>query len=124
VREGAEVMGQNALFWIVATGLPTTIGAALSLAHPAVVLSAFGVAPFTALHPLIGAGHVLAFLQAWLVPPKVRELETVADDAGSLRRWWSNRLLRIFLVFLLTTLGAMIGTYVGGAEIVSNLLRG
>src|SRR5512134_3136331 len=103
-------MGQNVLFWIVATGLPTTIGAALSFAHPAVVLSAFGVAPFTALHPLIGAGHVLAFLQAWLVPPKVRELETVADDASSLRRWWGNRLLRIFLVFLLTTIGGMIGT--------------
>jgi len=124
VRQGAEAMGQNLLFWIVATGLPTTIGAALSFAHPAVVLSAFGVAPFTALHPLLGAGHVLAFLQAWLVPPKVRELETVADDAGSLRRWWGNRLLRIFLVFLLTTIGGMIGTYVGGVEIVSNLLRG
>jgi pheromone shutdown-related protein TraB len=124
LREGAHAMGQNALFWIVATGLPTTIGAALSFAHPAVVLSAFGVAPFTALHPLIGAGHVLAFLQAWLVPPKVRELESVADDASSLRRWWGNRLLRIFLVFLLTTLGGMIGTYVGGVEIVSNLLRG
>ncbi len=124
VREGAHAMGQNLLFWVVATGLPTTIGAALSFAHPAVVLSAFGVAPVTALHPLIGAGHVLAFLQAWLVPPKVGELESVADDASSLRRWWSNRLLRIFLVFLLTTLGGMIGTYVGGVEIVSNLLRG
>ena len=121
VREGMQALGQNALFWVVATGLPTTIGAALALAHPAVVLSAFGVAPITALHPLIGAGHVLAFMQAWLAPPMVRELESVADDAGSLRRWWSNRLLRIFLVFLLTTLGGMIGTYVGGAEILSNL---
>jgi pheromone shutdown-related protein TraB len=121
LREGAEAVGQNALFWVLATGIPTTIGAALSLAHPAVVLSAFGVAPLTALHPLVGAGHVLAFLQAWLVPPMVRELESVADDAGSLRRWWGNRLLRIFLVFLLTTLGGSIGTYVGGVEILSNL---
>jgi pheromone shutdown protein TraB len=121
VREGAHALGQNALFWIVATGTPTTIGAALALAHPAVVVSAFGVAPITALHPLIGAGHVLAFLQAWLAPPMVRELESVADDASSLRRWWSNRLLRICLVFLLTTIGGMIGTYVGGAEIVSQL---
>lgn len=121
VREGAHAVGQNALYFVLATGIPTTIGAALSFAHPAVVLSAFGVAPFTALHPLIGAGHVLAFLQAWLVPPVVRELESVADDAGTLRRWWSNRLLRIFLVFLLTTFGGMIGTYVGGAELISNL---
>jgi pheromone shutdown protein TraB len=121
VRHGADAVAHNALFFVLATGIPTSIGAACSLAHPAVVVSAFGVAPFTALHPLLGAGHVLAFLQAWLVPPVVRELETVADDAAVPRRWWSNRLLRIFLVFLLTTIGGMIGTYVGGAELISNL---
>ena len=121
VREGAHALGQNALFWVLATGIPTVIGAALALAHPAVVVSAFFVTPVTALHPLIGAGHVLAFLQAWLAPPLVRELENVADDAASLRRWWGNRLLRICLVFVLTTIGGMIGTYVGGAEIVSQL---
>jgi pheromone shutdown protein TraB len=70
---------------------------------------------------VIGAGYVLAFLQAYLAPPMVRELERVADDVASLRGWWQNRLLRIFLVFLLTTLGSLIGTYVGGFEIVSNL---
>jgi pheromone shutdown-related protein TraB len=121
VRHGWHAVAHNALFFVLATGIPTSIGAACSLAHPAVVVSALGVAPFTALHPLIGAGHVLAFLQAWLVPPVVRELETVADDAAVPRRWWSNRLLRIFLVFLLTTIGGMIGTYVGGAELIRNL---
>ena len=60
-------------------------------------------------------------LQAFLQPPKVREFETVADDALSPKQWWRNRLLRILLVFVLTTLGSMIGTYVGGYEIVSNL---
>ena len=121
VRHGWHAVAQNALFFVLATGIPTSIGAACSLAHPAVVISALGVAPFTALHPLIGAGHVLAFLQAWLVPPVVRELESVADDAAVPRRWWSNRLLRIFLVFLLTTIGGMIGTYDGGAELIRNL---
>ena len=53
-------------------------------AHPAVIVSAFGVAPVTTLHPLIGAGHVLAFLQAWLVPPMVRELESVMKRALTL----------------------------------------
>ena len=64
---------------------------------------------------------MLAFLQAWLVPPVVRELENVADDAAVVSRWWSNRLLRIFLVFLLTTIGGVIGTYVGGAELIKSL---
>jgi len=121
VRHGMHAVGANVLFFVLATGIPVSIAAALSFAHPAVVLSAFPVAPFTAIHPLLGAGHVLAFLQAWLVPPVVRELENVADDAAVVSRWWSNRLLRIFLVFLLTTIGGVIGTYVGGAELIKSL---
>jgi pheromone shutdown-related protein TraB len=121
VVKGAAVAGENLLYWIVANGIPTTIGAAAALAHPAVVVCAFAVAPVTSLIPVIGAGYVLAFLQAYLAPPVVREFESVADDAGSLRQWWRNRLLRIFLVFVLTTIGSLVGTYVGGFEIVSNL---
>jgi pheromone shutdown-related protein TraB len=121
MRHGMHAVGANVLFFVLATGIPVSIAAALSFAHPAVVLSAFPVAPFTAIHPLLGAGHVLAFLQAWLVPPVVRELENVADDAAVVSRWWSNRLLRIFLVFLLTTIGGVIGTYVGGAELIKSL---
>ena len=41
--------------------------------------------------------------------------------SGGVRGWWRNRLLRIFLVFVLTTLGSILGTWVGGTEIVSNL---
>jgi pheromone shutdown-related protein TraB len=121
VAHGAAVAGQQLLYWITATGGLTAVGAALSLAHPIVVLSSFGVAPITALSPVIGAGHVLALFQAYLVPPKVREFESVADDFGAPIQWWRNRLLRIFLVFLLTTFGALAGNYVGLAEMFSKL---
>ena len=120
MQHGASAAGQQLLFWIAATGGLTAIGAAFSLAHPLVVLSSFGVAPITALSPVLGAGHVLALFQAYLVPPMVREFERVADDFGSPIRWWRNRLLRIFLVFLLTTFGALAGNYVGLAEMFSN----
>ncbi len=121
LRHGASVAGENLLYWIAATGGLTAVGALISLAHPLIIVSSFGVAPITILSPVIGAGHVLALLQAYLVPPVVREFEQVADDIGSLPRWWRNRLLRIFLVFLLTTLGSLTGNCVGGAELVSNL---
>jgi pheromone shutdown-related protein TraB len=121
VVKGAGVAGQNVVFWILANGIPATIGAVLALAHPLVMLAAFPVAPVTSLIPVVGAGYVLAFMQAYLVPPVVREFERLADDAASLRSWWSNRLLRIMLVFILTTLGSLIGTYVGGYRIFSNL---
>jgi pheromone shutdown-related protein TraB len=122
VRQGAAVAGENIAYWVVANGVPTTIGALISLAHPVVIVSAFFVAPVTSLIPVIGAGYVLSFLQAYLVPPKVREFENVADDLGELRRWWQSRLLRVFLVFLLTTIGSLLGTCAGGAEIFSNLV--
>lgn len=121
IDKGARVAGENLLFWIVANGVPATLAALVAMAHPAVVLSAFAVAPVTSLIPVIGAGYVLAFLQAYLAPPLVREFEQVADDVGMLRRWWQSRLLRVFLVFFLTTLGSLVGTYVGGYEIFSNL---
>ena len=54
-------------------------------------------------------------------PPTVSEFQSVADDVSTLTRWWGSRLLRIFLVFLLVTVGSVIGTWVGGIEIVRNL---
>ena len=85
------------------------------------VAAAFLAAPITSLTPVIGAGYVTAFVQTYFKPPLVSELKEVARDIGAFRGWWRNRLLRIFLVFVLTTLGSIFGTWVGGAEIVSNL---
>lgn len=121
ITKGADVAGQNLLFWVVANGIPCTIGAAAALAHPLTIAAAFFVAPVTSLTPVIGAGYVLAFLQAYVQPPVVKEFEHLTEDIGVASRWWRNRMLRIFLVFILTTLGSLIGTYVGGFEIVKNL---
>lgn len=119
--QGADMAGHNALFWILANGIPSGLGALLALAHPVTVISAFLAAPVTSLSPLIGAGYVSAFVQAYLRPPVVQEFHTVTDDFGKLSSWWRNKLLRILLVFILTSLGSVLGTYVGAYEILSNL---
>lgn len=120
-QKGASVMGQNLLFWILANGIPSALGALAALAHPLTVLAAFLAAPFTSLTPVIGAGYVTAFVQAYVRPPTMRELQHVSDDIRLPGNWWRNRLLRIFLAFLLPGLGSMLGTWIGGYEIVSNL---
>jgi pheromone shutdown protein TraB len=119
--KGAAAAGHNILFWVAASGIPSFIGALFALAHPLTAVGAFLAAPITTLTPVLGVGHVAALLQAYLRPPLVREFQTVGEEIGSLRKWWSNRLLRILLVFILTTLGGMFGMFVGSAEIVSNL---
>lgn len=122
LREGPQAAGEGALVWVLACGVPSAAGALLALAHPVTVVAAFLAAPVTTLHPLIGAGHVTALVQVLLRPPRVRELREVSADALAFTRWWRNRLLRILLVFVLTSLGSALGAWLGGARILARVL--
>ncbi len=121
LKKGMAVAGANLMFWILANGIPSALGAVLALAHPLTIAGAFAAAPVTSLTPVIGAGYVTAFIQVLAMPPVVREFETVLEDMATLSGWWKNKLLKVFLAFLLPGFGSMIGTYVGGYEIISNL---
>jgi len=120
-QQGSAVAGANLKYWILANGIPSSIGAMLAGAHPLTIITAFVAAPITSLTPVIGAGYVTAFIQLMLRPPVVREFETALEDMATLRGWWKNKLLRILLAFIFPGLGSMIGTWIGGYEIVSNL---
>ncbi|HXV75350.1 MAG TPA: TraB family protein, partial [Candidatus Polarisedimenticolaceae bacterium] len=93
----------------------------LAAAHPATIVAAFVAAPLTSLSPVIGAGHVTAFVQAYFRPPRVRDFEKVSEEIPRFGRWWRNRLLRVFLAFILPTLGSALGTWLGGARILRDL---
>ena len=98
-------------YWILATGLGCATGTLLSGGHPITVVVAFVAAPITTLHPLIGAGMVTGAVEAYLRHPHVRDFSQLRHDAASLRGWWHNRVTRIFLVFIFSSLGAAVGTY-------------
>ncbi len=119
--KGAEVAGDNAIFWILANGIPSALGTVFALAHPFTIISAFLAAPITSLTPVIGAGYVAAFVQVYFQPPKVKEFESVTEDVSNWKMWWRNRLLKILLVFILSGLGSALGTYVGAYRIISDL---
>ena len=120
-NKGITAAQDNIVYWILANGIPCSIGAIFAVAHPITIIVSFFAAPITSLSPLIGAGYVAAFVQAYYQPPLVKEFQTVADDIRKLSRWWKNKLLKVLLVFILTGLGSMIGTYIGAYEIISNL---
>ncbi len=119
---GAAAASAGALFWIAVNSVPAALGAALALAHPLTVLAAFLSAPFTSLTPVVGAGYVTAFVQAWVRPPRVFELRALKTDALVPRRWFRNRALKIALALLLPTIGSAIGTFVGGSRLISSAL--
>ena len=119
--QGPEAAGENALIWFLANAIPSGIGAVIAFGHPATIAAAAISAPFTSLTPLIGAGYVAAFTQLWARPPRVGDFRTVGDDLAKPSRWWASRLMRIFLVFVLTTLGSVLGTWTGGFGVLRNL---
>lgn len=123
LQKGSSAAGANLLYWILANGIPSAIGAVLAWAHPLTIASAFAAAPVTSLTPVIGAGYVTAFVQVLVQPPVVREFETVTEDMATFTGWWRNKLLRVFLAFLLPGFGSMIGTWIGGVEIFKNLIQ-
>jgi pheromone shutdown protein TraB len=123
ITQGFVEASHNALYWFVAHAIPTGIGGLIGLGHPATILAAAVTAPFTSLSPVIGAGHVGAFVQTWFAPPTVQEIRSVGDDIAHFTSWWRNRLLRVLLVFILTTIGSIMGTWVAGVEIFSNAVQ-
>jgi pheromone shutdown-related protein TraB len=122
LTKGIDEAGDNAIYWFIANSVPTAIGALIAFGHPLTIVLGGLAAPFTSLTPVIGAGYVAAFVQTWFAPPVVREFQSVGEDIAQPGMWWRSRLLRIFLVFILTTLGSLLGTFTGGVEIFRNLV--
>ncbi len=120
-QRGGQVAGQNCIYWILANGIACALGAVAALAHPYTIATGFIAAPITSLTPVIGAGYVTAFVQAVVRPPLVKEIKNASKDITTLKGWWTNNLLKVFLAFLLPGIGSMIGTWLGGYKIVSNL---
>jgi pheromone shutdown-related protein TraB len=107
-----QKLANAAVAWVLANGLLSALGALIALGHPLTIVSAFIAAPITSLNPTIGAGFVTAFVQAFVSPPTVRDMEQVGDDLTTLKGWWNNRLARIMLVFFFSSLGSAAGTFI------------
>lgn len=107
--------------WVLINGGLSALGALIAAAHPLTVVTAFIAAPITSLNPTIGAGMVTAAAELWLRKPQVGDFSRLRDDTTQLRGWWRNRVSRTLLVFLLSTLGSAIGTYLAGFLIYDRL---
>lgn len=113
----------QAISWILWTGITAAIGAAAALGHPLAILSAFLAAPITTLHPLLAAGWVSGIVQAYIKRPSVADFETLSEDVFSLKGFWRNKFTRVLLVIILTNIGGSFGTFIGGADVIRTFLN-
>lgn len=107
-----DQLAHAATAWILANGLFSAAGAVAALGHPITIVSAFIAAPLTSLNPTIGAGFVTGLVQSFVAAPTVRDMEHVGEDLVTVKGWWQNRLARVLLVFLFSSIGSSIGTFV------------
>lgn len=111
ITSGVNVGLKMILVWILANGIPSALGAIIALAHPLTILISFIAAPITSMNPTIGVGFVSGLLESSFRKPRISDLENLQDDAGSVKGWYRNRVMRILLVFLLSSLGSAAGTW-------------
>ncbi len=118
MKKGADLLGA----WVIWNAALAGIGALIAGGHPLTVIMAAVGAPFTSLCPLVGVGMFAGIVQAFMCKPKVADMESVMDDVSSVKGFYKNRLLRVLLVFFLSSLGSSIGTFVGGSSIVVSIV--
>ena len=112
---------QMVVDWVLINGGLAALGTIIAGGHLLTVIGAFLAAPLTSLNPTVGAGMVTAAIEVYMRKPKVGDFSHLRTDTTSLKGWWRNRVTRTLLVFLFSTLGSAIGTYVAGFRIFERL---
>jgi pheromone shutdown-related protein TraB len=108
--------------WILINGALCALGSLIALAHPLTIAMSFVAAPLTSLNPTIGAGFVAAATELAVRKPTVADFAKLRSEVARPRGWWTNRVARVLLVFVLSTLGSAAGTYIAGFRIAERLL--
>ncbi len=119
-RSGAGLSMQMIKYWVLINGTLPAIAAALALAHPLTILTAFVVAPITSLNPFLAAGWFAGLMEARMREPRVEDFEALKDIEG-VTDFWRNKITRILLVSAFANLASSIGTFVGIPYLMSLL---
>ena len=121
-QESPELGWKLVWQWIIINGGLSALGAAIAGAHLLTVGTAFIAAPITSLNPTIGAGMVTAAVELIIRKPTVKDFRELRRDTATIPGWRKNAVAKILLIFLLSSLGSAIGTYVAGFRIFGQLV--
>jgi pheromone shutdown protein TraB len=118
---GFDVGLQKLGTWLIWTSALAAGFTALSLGHPLTVLTSLVVAPFTVLHPFLACGWFAGLVEAFIRKPTVADIEEVPQVILSAKGFFKNRFLRIILIVAMSNIGASIGTFIAGLDLIKSL---
>lgn len=107
--------------WLLWNGSLAALGTLLALGHPLAIVAGFIGAPIATLNPVLGIGIFTGIVQAWIRKPKVEDMENLQNDMGSLKKMYKNRIIRVLLVFFLSSIGGVIGNFIAVPALFSSL---
>ena len=111
--------GLASLFtWWLIHGSLVALGTLLALGHPVTIVLGFILSPLGSFHILGAVGIVTGGIQAWISKPRVSDLENLQTDITSFRGFYRNRVTRVLLVFVLSSLGGVVGNILAALAII------
>jgi pheromone shutdown-related protein TraB len=122
-RAGADVSVEMLVRWVLWNGSLAAAGALLALAHPLAILVSFIGAPIATLNPFIGVGVFSGITQALLRRPRIADAENLTESFTGIKGLYRNRITHALLVFLLSSIGGMIGNFISIPRLVAGALQ-
>jgi pheromone shutdown-related protein TraB len=108
--------------WIIWNGSLSALGVLLGRGHILTILTAFIVAPLSSLNPALAAGWFAGLAEAYLKKPQVKDFQKLSQGI-SIKEIYTNKVTHILLIVILANLGSVIGTAVGGASVIRTFLE-
>jgi len=99
------------LYLFLAQGILSAAGVLAARGHPLSTLTAFSLAWFGFLHPLLAVGWLAGLVEAHFRPFTTEDVKTIMKSE-TMTELMQNKLFRIILVAGLANLGSMVGTFV------------
>ena len=120
-QRGDNTGWDNLKIWILANSICTAVLTSLILPNPLTVIVGAVVAPFASLNPFLPTSLPTALTEAYIKKPKVEDFEGLHDAITTKEGWKANAITRVIIVFVLSTLGSALGTWLAVALIAKNL---
>ena len=123
IKGGFSTTKAQLISYTLWNGGLAAVGALLALANPITIIAAFLIAPLTSINPFIGVGFFTGIIEAFIMKPKVRDMENLSDDICTFGGWYRNRITHALLVFFLSSIGSSIGTFITVPSLILNIFR-